>query len=40
MLGEGKGKPIDWHDPDEARQWMLKNKSWDSKDKTMSAAGV
>ena len=35
-LQEGKGELVGWHDPDEAREWVLKNKSRDLKDKTMS----
>lgn len=34
---EGKGELIGWHDPDEAREWVQKNKSRELKDKTMSA---
>jgi 3-oxoacid CoA-transferase subunit A/glutaconate CoA-transferase subunit A len=37
VLREGKGELIGWHDPDEARQWVIKNKSRALKDKTMSA---
>ncbi len=37
VLGEGKGELIGWYDPDEARQWVLHNKSRELKDKTMSA---
>jgi len=36
VLQEGKGELVGWHDPDEAREWVLKNKSRDLKDKTMS----
>jgi len=36
VLKEGKGELLGWHDPDEARDWVLKNKSRDLKDKTMS----
>jgi 3-oxoacid CoA-transferase subunit A/glutaconate CoA-transferase subunit A len=36
-LQEGKGELIGWHDPDEAREWVLNNKSRELKDKTMSA---
>jgi hypothetical protein len=35
-LKEGKGELLGWHDPDEAREWVLKNKSRELKDKTMS----
>lgn len=37
MLQEGKGELVGWHDPDEARAWVLHNKSRELKDKTMSA---
>lgn len=37
VISEGKGELIGWHDPDEAREWVLKNKSREFKDKTMSA---
>jgi len=37
ILQEGKGELIGWHDPDEAREWVLNNKSRELKDKTMSA---
>ncbi|GAI85372.1 unnamed protein product, partial [marine sediment metagenome] len=36
VLSEGKGELIGWHDPDEAREWVFKNKSRELKDKTMS----
>jgi acyl CoA:acetate/3-ketoacid CoA transferase alpha subunit len=36
VLQEGTGELIGWHDPDEAREWVLKNKSRELKDKTMS----
>jgi acyl CoA:acetate/3-ketoacid CoA transferase alpha subunit len=36
VLKEGKGDLLGWHDPDEARDWVLKNKSRELKDKTMS----
>lgn len=36
ILKEGKGELLGWHDPDEARDWVLKNKSRELKDKTMS----
>ena len=32
-LKEGKGELLGWHDPDEARDWVLKNKSRELKDK-------
>lgn len=38
ILREGTGQLIGWHDPDEARAWVLQNKSRDLKDKTMSVA--
>jgi acyl CoA:acetate/3-ketoacid CoA transferase alpha subunit len=38
ILKEGKGELIGWHDPDDAREWVMKNKSRALKDKTMSAA--
>jgi acyl CoA:acetate/3-ketoacid CoA transferase alpha subunit len=37
ILSEGEGQLIGWHDPDEAREWVLKNKSRELKDKTMTA---
>src|SRR4030043_675030 len=37
ILKEGKGELLGWHDPDEARDWVLKNKSRELRDKTMSA---
>ncbi len=37
VLREGKGELLGWHDPDEAREWVLENKSRELKDKTMSA---
>ncbi len=37
VISEGKGELIGWHDPDEAREWVLKNKSCELKDKAMSA---
>lgn len=37
VLNEGEGELIGWHDPDEAREWVLKNKSRELKDKTVSA---
>ena len=36
VLKEGKGELLGWHDPDEARDWVLENKSRELKDKTMS----
>ena len=37
VLSEGKGELLGWHDPDEAREWVIGNKSRELKDKTMSA---
>jgi acyl CoA:acetate/3-ketoacid CoA transferase alpha subunit len=37
ILKEGKGELLGWYDPDEARDWVLKHKSRELKDKTMSA---
>jgi acyl CoA:acetate/3-ketoacid CoA transferase alpha subunit len=37
ILSEGMGELIGWHDPDTAREWVMKNKSRALKDKTMSA---
>lgn len=37
VLSEGKGQLIGWHDPDEARDWVARNKSRELKSKTMSA---
>lgn len=37
ILSEGKGEMVGWHDPDEAREWVIQNKSRELKDKTMSA---
>ncbi len=37
VLEEGKGELIGWYDPDDAREWVLKNKSRELKDKTISA---
>ena len=36
VMHEGKGELVGWHDPDEARDWVKKNKSRELKDKTMS----
>ena len=35
-LNEGHGELLGWHDPDEMREWIRKNKSPILKDKTMS----
>ena len=37
VLYRGEGELIGWHDPDEHREWVLKNKSKELKDKRMSA---
>ncbi len=37
VLQQGEGELIGWHSPDDARQWVLENKSRELKDKTMSA---
>lgn len=37
LLSEGKGELIGWHGPDEAREWELRNRSRELKDKTISA---
>ncbi len=37
ILHEGKGELIGWHDLDENREYVLKNKSRELKDKTMTA---
>lgn len=36
ILDEGHGETIGWHDPDDNRQWVQKNKSSDLKDKRMT----
>ncbi len=36
VLSEGIGELIGWHDPDDAREWVQKNKSSVLQDKTMS----
>jgi acyl CoA:acetate/3-ketoacid CoA transferase alpha subunit len=36
ILKEGRGELLGWHDPDEARDWVLNNKSRELKDKTLS----
>lgn len=35
MLSKGKGELLGWHDPDEHREWVRKNKSLKMEDKTM-----
>jgi acyl CoA:acetate/3-ketoacid CoA transferase alpha subunit len=37
VLDEGKGSLIGWHAPDEAREWVRKNKSRELKSKLMTA---
>ena len=37
VLEEGKGELLAWHDPDENRRWIAKNKPRALKDKRMSA---
>jgi acyl CoA:acetate/3-ketoacid CoA transferase alpha subunit len=37
ILSEGLGELVGWHDPDEAREWVLKNKSRELKDKLVTA---
>jgi acyl CoA:acetate/3-ketoacid CoA transferase alpha subunit len=37
VLEEGTGQLLGWHSPNEARDWVLKNKSRELKDKTTSA---
>ena len=37
VINEGNGELIGWHDPDEARDWVIHNKSRVLTDKTMSA---
>jgi acyl CoA:acetate/3-ketoacid CoA transferase alpha subunit len=37
VIQEGKGQLVGWHDPDENREFVLKNKSRELKDKTMTA---
>jgi acyl CoA:acetate/3-ketoacid CoA transferase alpha subunit len=36
VIKEGKGELIGWYDPDDAREWVLKKKSRELKDKTTS----
>ncbi len=38
ILEEGRGELIGWHHPDDAREWVKKNKSRELKDKIMTAA--
>ncbi len=38
VLSEGLGEVLGWHDPDEAREWVIKNKPRGLKDKTMTAS--
>jgi 3-oxoacid CoA-transferase subunit A/glutaconate CoA-transferase subunit A len=37
ILSEGIGSMIGWHDPDEAREWVIQNKSRELKNKVMTA---
>jgi acyl CoA:acetate/3-ketoacid CoA transferase alpha subunit len=37
LLDEGTGELLGWHHPDEAREWVLKNKSRELKNKLMTA---
>ncbi len=37
ILSEGLGELVGWHDPDEAREWVLKNKSRELKEKLITA---
>ena len=37
VLYEGNGELIGWHDPDENRYWIQKNKVRELKDKKMTA---
>jgi acyl CoA:acetate/3-ketoacid CoA transferase alpha subunit len=37
ILSEGKGELIGWHDPDEAREWVIQNKSRELKSKLITA---
>lgn len=37
LLDEGTGELLGWHHPDEARQWVLNNKSRELKSKLMTA---
>jgi acyl CoA:acetate/3-ketoacid CoA transferase alpha subunit len=36
ILAEGEGELIGWHDPDENREWIMKHKSRELRDKRMS----
>ena len=36
IINQGHGELIGWHDPDENRQWIMKNKSRELKDKRMT----
>ena len=38
VLSEGLGEVLGWHDPDEAREWVIKNKPRGLKDKTTTAS--
>ena len=37
ILGEGKGELIGWHDPDDGRDWVIKNKTRALKNKVLTA---
>jgi acyl CoA:acetate/3-ketoacid CoA transferase alpha subunit len=37
ILSEGMGELIGWHDPDDARDWVIQNKSREMKSKLMTA---
>ena len=37
ILQEGEGQLIGWHDPDEAREWVIHNKSRELKNKVITA---
>ena len=37
IISEGEGELIGWHDPDDAREWVQKNKTRALVDKTMTA---
>ncbi|OGO09168.1 MAG: 3-oxoacid CoA-transferase [Chloroflexi bacterium RBG_13_66_10] len=40
ILEEGTGQLVGWHDPDENREWIRRNKSRDLIDKRMGLAGA
>ena len=37
VLSEGKGELIGWHDPDDAREWVIQNKSSQRKNNIITA---